>query len=171
MLAGGAASRFGSDKTQFPLGGVRLLDRVLRAVRDAADLIVVGDERPTATPVTWVREDPPGSGPANSVVAALPRVRTERVVLLAGDLPFVEPRTVRRLLSANGGGVLVDADGNEQYLCSAVRTADLQSAADGGQWSQRSVRALLAPLDLQPVRAVGREAHDVDTPDDVPSDL
>ncbi|MGH3424493.1 MAG: molybdenum cofactor guanylyltransferase, partial [Nocardioidaceae bacterium] len=167
----GAATRFGSDKTRYEVGGVALLDRVLRAVADAYDLLVVGERRATAVPVTWLREDPPGSGPANAVVAALPRVRAPRVVLLAGDLPFVDASTVRRLLAAGGdGGVLTDADGRRQYLCSAVRTDALVSAAGGTDWAGHSMRALLAPLDLRPCGARGREAHDVDTPEDVPSD-
>lgn len=170
VLAGGTSSRFGSDKLAVRVAGSTLLERVLAAVASATQVVVVGERRPVQVAVTWTREDPPGSGPAAAVVAALPLVRTDRVVLLAADQPFVDETTVARLLrAARPGAVLVDGTGRRQYLCSAFVTADLRAAAGSADWTDRSVRALLSAIELVPVRAEGREAHDVDTPDDVPS--
>ncbi|MYT07128.1 NTP transferase domain-containing protein, partial [Streptomyces sviceus] len=64
VLAGGAARRLdGADKPGVRVGGRALLDRVLAACDDAATTVFVADPRPTARPVTWAREDPPGGGP------------------------------------------------------------------------------------------------------------
>lgn len=171
VLAGGSASRFGSDKLAVAVGGVSLLDRVLGAVRAARTVIAVGESRTMDVDVTWVRERPALSGPASAIATALPLVSTPHVVVLAGDLPFVDAHTVGRLLAAaTPAAALVDPRGRVQYLCSAFETAVLRDAAGTTDWADRSVRELLAPLQLHPVRAVGREAHDVDVPEDVPSD-
>jgi molybdopterin-guanine dinucleotide biosynthesis protein A len=169
VLAGGRSTRFGGDKLAATVDGVPLLDRVLASVASAQRRIVVGEPRPVAAAVEWARENPPGGGPAAGVVAGLERVRAERVVLLAGDLPYVGPATVRRLLEAGGdGALLVDAAGRRQLLCSTVRTALLRAhAATRADWTGASVRELLADLALSELPAAGDEALDVDTPEDL----
>jgi CTP:molybdopterin cytidylyltransferase MocA len=110
VLAGGGASRMGgADKTALTVDGVPLLDRVLSAVADARTLIVVGEPRPTRLEVTWTREEPTGTGPAAATRAGMALVHSDRVVLLAADLPFLSCDAVARLLAAVGesGAVLV----------------------------------------------------------------
>lgn len=185
VLAGGSSTRLGADKTRLTIGGRSLLDRVLAAVRDAERVIVVGDERPTARPVQWLREDPPGSGPAAAVVTGLAEVRADLVVVLAGDLAMVDAGTVGRLLDALGGpggaggdtpwsqaapdgALLTDQDGRRQYLTGAHRTAALRRAAAAREhWTDAAMHVLLAPLSLSAVVPHGNEAHDVDTPGDL----
>lgn len=189
VLAGGSSTRLGADKTRLTIGGTSLLDRVLAATRDAARVIVVGDERRTARPVQWLREDPPGSGPAAAVVTGLAEVRADLVVVLAGDLAMVDAGTVGRLLDAlaaphTGGGdshrgegapdsaLLIDQDGRRQYLTGAHRTAALRRAAAArANWTDAAMRLLLAPLSITAVAPHGSEARDVDTPADLAATL
>jgi molybdopterin-guanine dinucleotide biosynthesis protein A len=167
VLAGGAATRLGgADKPALVIDGLSLLDRVLAAVAGAKTVVVVGDPRPTTTPVTWVREEPIGSGPAAAARAGLTAVTAETVLLLAADLPFLTTATVAKLLAAKGktGAVLVDGDGREQWLAGAwptdlLRTVDLPP---GG-----SLRAPLAPLGPTHVTGGALEVLDCDTPDDL----
>ncbi|WP_328830432.1 molybdenum cofactor guanylyltransferase [Streptomyces sp. NBC_00252] len=132
VLAGGAARRLGgADKPGLRVGGRALLDRVLAACADAGTTVVVADPRPTARPVRWAREEPPGAGPVAALDAGLRHTTADAVVVLSADLPFLEPATVRRLLTAlraSGaeGALLTDADGRDQplvaaYLASALR--------------------------------------------------
>ncbi|MGV9877651.1 molybdenum cofactor guanylyltransferase, partial [Streptomyces cellulosae] len=101
VLAGGAARRLGgADKPAVRVGGRPLLDRVLAACADARTTVVVAGPRPTARPVTWAREDPPGGGPLAALDAGLRHVTAEHVVLLSADLPFLDARTVAALLDA-----------------------------------------------------------------------
>ncbi|GGO86021.1 NTP transferase domain-containing protein [Wenjunlia tyrosinilytica] len=101
VLAGGAARRLGGvDKPALSVGGTSLLDRALAACADARSTVVVGPRRPTARPVQWAREDPPGGGPLPALAAALHHVEAPLVVLLAADLPFIDTETVRALLAA-----------------------------------------------------------------------
>ncbi|CAN5151097.1 MAG: molybdenum cofactor guanylyltransferase [Nocardioidaceae bacterium] len=172
VLAGGTGRRFGGDKTAALVDGVPLLDRVLAAVASADRRIVVGMPRPVRDDVVWARENPPGAGPAAGVVAGLRHVRAPWTVLLAGDLPYVDAGTVRRLLGTartNGhGAVLVDAGGRRQHLSVAARTDLLRDQAGQRDWTDASMRTLLAGLSLVEVPARGHEAHDVDAPSDLP---
>jgi molybdopterin-guanine dinucleotide biosynthesis protein A len=172
VLAGGASSRFGSDKLAAMVDGVALLDRVLAAAVGARQRIVVGRTRPTQAHVVWTWEDPPGGGPAAGVVAGLALVTSPWVVLLAGDLPYVEPATLQRLVTAAGspheGALLVDAGGRRQHLCCAVAAKALRAqAATRPDWHGAPLRALLAGLALAEVPALAAEAHDVDIPRDL----
>lgn len=176
VLAGGGSTRFGSDKTQVAVGGTTVLDRVLAAVDGAETRLVVGPSRPLAddTGVRWLREEPPGSGPANGIACAVSHITAEITVVLAGDLPYVEAATVRRLLStvgAGSGSVLHDATGHPQWLSAAVRTSALQRRLRAREsWEGAAMHELLRPLDLAGVAARGDESHDIDRPEDLPSE-
>ncbi|MEU1038189.1 NTP transferase domain-containing protein [Streptomyces sp. NPDC005907] len=103
VLAGGGARRLGgADKPGVRVGGRALLDRVLAACTGAGAgaVVVVADRRPTARPVVWAREDPPGAGPVAALDAGLRHTTAEYVVVLSADLPFLTAGTVRRLLAA-----------------------------------------------------------------------
>lgn len=104
VLAGGSARRLGgADKPGVRVGGRALLDRVLAACADAADTVVVAEPRATARPVRWAREDPPGGGPLAALDAGLRHTTAPYVVVLSADLPFLDEKTVRRLLDALAG--------------------------------------------------------------------
>ncbi|TXS41519.1 molybdenum cofactor guanylyltransferase [Streptomyces sp. uw30] len=132
VLAGGAARRLGGvDKPGVRVGGRALLDRVLAACADARTTVVVADPRPTARPVTWAREDPPGGGPLAALDAGIRHTTAESVVVLSADLPFLDEGTVRRLLAAlhtagADGALLTDADGRDQPLVAAYRAPALR---------------------------------------------
>uniref|UniRef100_A0AAU3I2I8 Molybdenum cofactor guanylyltransferase n=1 Tax=Streptomyces sp. NBC_01393 TaxID=2903851 RepID=A0AAU3I2I8_9ACTN len=99
VLAGGAARRLGGeDKPGVRVGGRTLLDRVLAACADATRTVVVARPRPTARAVEWAREDPPGGGPLAALDAGLRHTGAPYVLVLSADLPFLEEKTVRRLL-------------------------------------------------------------------------
>ncbi|MBW9207589.1 molybdenum cofactor guanylyltransferase [Mumia sp. zg.B17] len=177
VLAGGASRRFGSDKLGVLVEGVPLLDRALLAVSEAERRVVVGPRRVTAVDVEWVREEPPGSGPANAVAAGLRRCAAPYVVLLAGDLPYVAAGTVDRLLGAIAadrdfaGAMLVDDGGRTQQLCSAWHRDALEGAsARRPDWVDVSMRTLVEPLRVSQIASSGREARDIDRPEDITSD-
>jgi len=173
VLAGGGARRLGgADKPGARVGGRALLDRVLGACADAVRTVVVAAPRPTARPVDWAREEPPGGGPVAALDAGLRGTTADRVVVLSADLPFLAPDTVHRLLAALDTGVdgalLADADGRDQPLVAAYRTAALRRelAALGGGLAGLPLRRLTAGLDLTRVPdAVA--SFDCDTWDDI----
>jgi molybdopterin-guanine dinucleotide biosynthesis protein A len=132
VLAGGAARRLGgADKPGVRVGGRALLDRVLAACAGARGTVVVAAPRPTARPVTWAHEDPPGGGPLAALDAGLRHTTAEHIVVLSADLPFLEERTVDRLLStlragAADGVLLTDPEGRDQPLVAAYDASRLR---------------------------------------------
>ncbi|MFE3634179.1 NTP transferase domain-containing protein [Streptomyces cellostaticus] len=144
VLAGGAARRLGgADKPAVRVGGRALLDRVLTACSGAATTVVVAGARPTARPVRWAREEPSGGGPVAALEAGLRLTGSAYTAVLSADLPFLRAATLERLLAAlrdsgADGALLTDAEGRDQPLVAAYRTAALRrelaalAAAHGG---------------------------------------
>jgi molybdopterin-guanine dinucleotide biosynthesis protein A len=98
-----------------------------------------------------------------ALAAGLPAVTQDRVVLLAGDLPFVTTSVVSALLDAadgHDGALLLDADGRAQLLAGAWRTIALRQALPA-----RTAGARLGPVldGLHPVR-VGLPTGDLPPP-------
>lgn len=177
VLAGGAARRLGgADKPGVRVGGRALLDRVLAACPDASTTVVVADPRPTARPVVWAREDPPGGGPLAALDAGLRHATARYVVVLSADLPFLQEATARLLLTVlrTGGAdgvLLTDADGRDQPLVAAYRIPSLRGelaalTKEHGSLTGLPLRRLTAALDLtrvpDPVAS-----FDCDTWDDI----
>lgn len=169
ILAGGQAARLGgADKAGIELHGRTLLDHALDAVVDAAEVVVVGEQVHTERPVTFVREEPRFSGPVAGLLTGREHLlRTlPTLAVLAVDMPHLTTSTFRRLHEAaagHDGAVLTDPDGHRQ-LALVVDTARLDAVAPSLEDRHgMAVRALLAPLDLVEVPAVGNEARDIDT--------
>ncbi|MBB4784071.1 NTP transferase domain-containing protein [Streptomyces rapamycinicus] len=157
ILAGGAARRLGGvDKPALRVGGRALLDRVLDACRGAGRTVVVGPRRPTARPVRWTREDPPGGGPVAAVDAGIRQTTAPVVLVLSADLPFLTPETVETLLTGlqgTEGVVLIDPDGREQPLVAAYRAEPLRReiallATEHGGLGGLPLRLLVSELAL-----------------------
>lgn len=173
MLTGGSAVRFqGADKASIEIAGATLLEHVLGALAEVPEVVVVGDPVITSRPVGFVREDPPGGGPAAGLLAGLagfprpPRL----VVVLAVDMPLVTTATVARLMlsAEEDGALLVDEDGRRQYLCAIYRGEALAQAAPPLEEQHGlPMRTLVSGLRLAEVPALAWEARDVDTWEDL----
>ncbi|MEU1849390.1 NTP transferase domain-containing protein [Streptomyces sp. NPDC019990] len=177
VLAGGAARRLGgTDKPGVRVGGRALLDRVLTACARARTTVVVATPRPTARPVTWAREEPPGGGPVAALDAGLRHTTAEHVLLLSADLPFLRERTVDQLLGALRAGdadgvLLTDPGGRDQPLVAAYRAARLRAtlaalAGRHGSLTGLPLRRLVAELRLTRI-SDPVASFDCDTWDDI----
>ena len=178
VLCGGTAARMGgADKASIEIGGVTTLERALAATMTAREVVVVGEEVPTSRPVTWTREDPAGGGPAAGLLAGLDVFCSAPalVCVLAVDMPRVTAGTVARLTRAVeadpeiDGAVLVDGSGRRQPLAAVYRRTALVAARPARREDEHGlpVRRLLEGLRLVEVAAVGDEAHDLDTWEDL----
>jgi molybdopterin-guanine dinucleotide biosynthesis protein A len=174
LLAGGRGSRMGGvHKPLLEVGGRTLLDAALAAAEGPGcdPIVVVGPSDDAHAGLTWVREDPPFSGPVAAILAALPLIATPRVLVLACDLPSAGD-AVRVLLESpvqGDGACLADVSGRKQWLTGIYRTDALRAAAasipDAGR--DASVRTLLGGLTITAVAASDALAADIDTWDDL----
>lgn len=171
VLAGGRSTRLGRDKAAVEVGGVPLLDRVLRAVGPVSARVVVAGPHRRLTPGTpapgtgagpvWCREDPPGGGPVAGVAAALRQVRAERVYVLAVDLPFLTADALRALAAAGPSAIAVDADGHDQGLL-GIWATELLRAALPPHPAGHSWRAVTRRIEVARVRLPGRPPPETD---------
>ncbi|MGH3320130.1 MAG: molybdenum cofactor guanylyltransferase [Streptosporangiaceae bacterium] len=174
LLAGGQARRMGGvDKPLLNVGGRTLLERTAEAVGDAEHLVVVGPPRLALPAARVVRESPPGAGPVAALGAGLAHVTGVWVAVLAADLPFLSADAVRALRVHAGqgdGAVLVDGEGDEQWLVGVWRTVSLRRALQG--YTGTSMRGLLGPMRPARVSAAGQRSRpppwlDCDTMEDI----
>lgn len=180
VLAGGASTRFGSDKTAALLDGVTLLDRVVGVARRVVDDVLVVGPR-AVSGCRQIVEPSPRRGPLGGLAHGLAHVDSSIVLLLAADHPHLQPELLSSLLGRLvDGGAAVDAvvpmrDGRPEPLVAAYRTdvgrVAEQVLAEGG----RSMRALLDRLrvdwwaedEWRRVDPTGASFDDVDEPADL----
>ena len=123
IMAGGLGTRMRSPlpKVLHELCGLPMLAWVVQAAREAgADDVVVVAAPETAGPIAAalpavrVVVQSPANGTGHAVMVGLEAVsaEAERVVVLSGDTPLIEPETIRRAIEAcagGAGGALVSA--------------------------------------------------------------
>lgn len=173
VLCGGASRRMGRDKALLPVDGVAMAARVAATLREGGcDRVVAigGDEQGLgALGLTVLPDEFPGEGPLGGVVTALAgHPDAAAVVVVACDLPSLQPRAVRALLAAlPGHDVAVATAGRPQPVCAAWRPsaeAVLRGAFAAGE------RRMMAAVELLSQVAVPVETQDlanVNTPGDL----
>lgn len=196
ILAGGTAERLGgTSKADLRLGGVRLLDLVLDAIRDLrggapgrgvvvapATVEVPGDAQRTM-------EEPPGSGPLAGIAAGLSLLpeadRGDLVLVCAVDSPGIG-QWAPALLDAldadrpdpadRPGPTGIDGavafggspDPFRQFLQAVYRRRGLERVLSrAGGLNNRSVRGVLSGLNLLDVPVDAAACRDLDTPEDL----
>lgn len=178
VLAGGAARRFGADKTRAPLGDDAVLGHVVAAVgRVTADVVVIGPWAPDGVPAR--DEPPPRRGPAAALAFGLAQAGAPWVLVVGGDHPLVRPELLDLLVGravAGGADVVVPVrDGRDEPLVACYRRA--VGPVISGLVSRGDLR-LRSLFDCVPVDRVdesiwrsvdpdGRSFMDVDTVEDL----
>lgn len=174
VLTGGRSTRMGGrHKPALLVGGASIADRVIAAVRaadPAAEVVVAGSAAGVTCEVTTVREDPPFAGPLAGVKAALAATAPDPsrvVLLLAGDMPFLDAGFLRDLIG-RAPAVARDDDGRTQFLCAAWDERALRTRlADLGDVANAPMKRLYAGADLAPLSAPPGTMRDVDSPEDL----
>ena len=82
----------GRDKALIPLGGIPLIEHVLRRTAGLAEEVLITTNRPTELAYLGVRLVPdrqPGAGALPGLLTALEAAHGDSLLLLACDLPFI----------------------------------------------------------------------------------
>ncbi len=100
VLAGGRGRRLGRDKALVAVAGTPLVVRAARQLEQCCERVLVasGDGRRLGE-LEWeqVPDAVVGGGPLAGIVAGLERATTPLVAVVAVDLPYLNPRVLRRL--------------------------------------------------------------------------
>lgn len=94
IQAGGESRRMGKDKALLPFQGEYLIERVIKRVKGLGDELLVTTNRPGEFPdfgIPLIRDEIPGKGALGGLLTALGAARFSTVVLVACDMPFVNP--------------------------------------------------------------------------------
>jgi molybdenum cofactor guanylyltransferase len=126
ILAGGKSARMGSDKAFLELSGRSLLSRALDLARAVTpDVRIVGDPEKFAAHGVVVADIYSARGPLGGIHAALSNSTTDWNLILAVDLPFLEPRLLSYLIAeaqASDAVVTVPSAGGHLHpLCAVYR--------------------------------------------------
>lgn len=100
ILAGGASSRFGSEKSEARLGGITLLDHVIARASPQVDALVLNSNLLVAAGLEIIRDAVHQQGPLSGIIASLQWSAFhgfEYLVTFACDVPFVPTDLVERL--------------------------------------------------------------------------
>lgn len=103
VLVGGASQRFGRDKLREPWGttGQLLVQRPIDALRAVFGrrVMLVGECHPAIVPLAdgVIPDQHPGVGPIGGVLSALME-SSGSVFVLAGDMPNIEPDSIRSIV-------------------------------------------------------------------------
>jgi len=127
ILAGGASSRMGEDKSRLELGGRTFVETAAGALLAVATRVSVVSSKAGAEShgLPVVEDLRAGVGALGGLHAALTSCGAEWAAVVACDLPFVTGELLARLVSECTGGtdavVPVQEDGRVQPLCALYR--------------------------------------------------
>ncbi len=152
ILAGGQSRRMGTDKAALLLGGEPLLLRVVRRLRLVTpDVAIIGPpERAALAPGVPLFSDRwPQQGPLGGIATALQVLAGEAVLVVGCDMPFLNIRLLRYLLSfaPEYDAVVVRTEGQAHPLHAVYQKRCLQA-----------LEALLLAGELQVQRFLNRLA-------------
>ena len=136
ILAGGASSRMGEDKSRLELNGRTFVGAAARSLGEITPHVSVVSSRPDAEShgLPVVRDRHSGLGALGGLHAALSSCGAEWAALLACDLPFVTGGLLARLASLRSDSldavVPFQDDGRPQPLCALYRARVCLAAAE-----------------------------------------
>lgn len=182
ILAGGAARRMGSDKRFLMAQGKPLVLRALECLRPLVDEVIVATLEPAlfdGIPARVVTDEYPGHGVLAGVHAGLAAAQSDWALVVAGDMPFLNPVLLRAMLRLAQGA---DADviapqwqGELEPLHALYRPAACVPAAKAAlQRGQRRIIAfypdvrvhVMPQTEVTHLDPEGRSFFNVNTPED-----
>ena len=115
ILTGGDSTRMGRDKIGVMLAGRTLLEHVHGIVAPLCEevIVVTREERVAATRAAVpenccvVADRLAGRGPLVGIHAALMAAATERVLVVACDMPWLQPTLLEAMISTGRGDVVI----------------------------------------------------------------
>ena len=156
VLAGGRSSRMGTDKAFVEFQGRTLLDRALSLVTVITPRVYILGNRAVFGAFGDVVEDQyPNHGPLGGIHAALRASASDLNLFLAMDMPFVQERFLKYLVSeaekCDAQATVPRAAGNWQPLCAVYRKAFADLAEPALQSGRNKIDLLFREV---PVRVI-----------------
>lgn len=116
ILAGGSSSRMKSDKALLPYRGERFIERIFRRMSGIFPEVILVTSRPETysfLPCRSVPDGYPGLGALAGIQAGLSGSTTSHVFVVACDMPDLNERLIRHLISRAEGADVVIPEGEQ----------------------------------------------------------
>jgi molybdopterin-guanine dinucleotide biosynthesis protein A len=167
ILAGGKSTRINTNKSMAQIGNKKMIEHVLDNVSGIVDevLVVAGDlgQREKISTViceaSLTHDHIVGYGPVAGILAGLQSAKGEYVMVVACDMPFVNPDVVDFLFSLSDGYDAVVprwSDGNIEPLHAIYKRNSTIKACESA--IEKDDRRIISPLNaLSRVRYVSIE--------------
>jgi molybdenum cofactor guanylyltransferase len=181
ILAGGRSRRMGSDKAVVDFCGTRMIDRVTQTLSAVAHPVVVvaragGDVDGVSARI--LEDERPYEGPLPALVAGLRATGTERNIVVACDMPFLNDALLLRLgelLDASVDAVVPIADARPQPLHASYGDCAIEPLLSAIASGERSLKGALERLRVRWVPEIewkgldpnGRSFLNVNTPEEL----
>lgn len=145
IMAGGASSRMGNDKTLLPVNGRPMIERVCDQLRGHFDQILISANEPDKLAflgLEVVPDEIPGEGPLMGVASALEASSSELNFIVACDIPHIDIGCIEEMLALadrSGADMVVPVTGKDKFepLFAVYRKSVLEAArkllASGGR--------------------------------------
>lgn len=136
ILAGGASSRMGEDKSRLRLGGQTFVERIAETIQPLASRVSLVSSRPEAAAhrLPIVRDVYEARGALGGIHAALACCRAPYALIVSCDLPFVTRELFERLSTlrtdATDAVAPLQDDGRPQPLCALYAATTCKDLAD-----------------------------------------
>ena len=108
ILCGGKERRFGRSKATAVVGGVTVLQRVIGVLGPLSRQVIVVTSPEKAdiavgNGVVLVTDAYPGRGPLGGIYTGLARVESDLAIVVACDMPFLNPALLSRMVELTKG--------------------------------------------------------------------
>ncbi|MFM7772453.1 MAG: molybdenum cofactor guanylyltransferase [Acidimicrobiaceae bacterium] len=154
IFAGGKSSRFGSPKIKAKINDHEFGLLIIETLRRAGfrDISLIGGDRNDARRwgVDFQEDVYPESGPLGALLTALQMCKTERLMTLPCDVPFIDEDTCGRLSNlAPGVEVLVARTDAAQWLCSTWRGSTLKTIESEFKSGVRAIHRVVEKFNFE----------------------
>ena len=180
LLAGGESRRMGCDKAILQWRGRPLWEwqiEKLRALRPEKIFLSARSDVPwRPVNVKLLRDAPPSRGPLSGLAAALAAIKTDHLLALAVDMPFMTTENLLTLcrLVTKGIGVIPTIDGKAEPLGAIYPKeagAVFQEALRGDNFSLQPLARKLIALNILREMPISDQARDFYKSINEPADL
>ncbi len=163
----------GCNKATFEVDGIAMAQRVALAAIEsgASEVLLIGGTQESANGITgtWLKDGWPGEGPLGGIITALENSKSDAVVVLSCDMPFLTPAVINSLIvGLKDAQAAVGRTDRLNWLCSAWSQEQCLPTMRG-VWkrNERAVHRAAAILDVIEVPVPANAVRNINTPSDL----
>ena len=154
IFAGGKSSRFGSPKINAKINETEFGSLIIKALKRAGftDIALIGGdvEDSLRWGVDFIQDDYPESGPVGALLTAMKVCKTELLMTLPCDVPYIDEDTCRQLSKRGiGFDVRVARTDSAQWLCSTWRRSTCDAIEREFVSGERAIHEVIEKLNFE----------------------